>query len=128
LAVLERGHVRVALADREVALDGEALGLERLSVDLGDDLVRVVRLGAHDDRVGRGAAAVERVGAAAGAEGEDGGRGGRDEGGASGGAHVSAFLRAVPGPGGEWVGAAARSRSEERRVERVESAEGADSE
>ena len=48
-AALEGGEVGVALADLEVARDREAGLLERLRVDLGDDLVRVVGLRADDD-------------------------------------------------------------------------------
>ena len=56
--VLERGHVGVALTDVEVALDREAGALESLGVDLGDDLVRVVRLRTDDD--GRRVAGLRR--------------------------------------------------------------------
>jgi hypothetical protein len=62
---LDLGDVHLALADAEVALDGVAVLLERLGVELGDDLVRVVVLRADDDRLGRTAAvrgsAVQRI-------------------------------------------------------------------
>src|SRR5690606_8633503 len=51
VARFDRRDVRVALADLELALDGVPRVLERLRVDLGDDLVRVVRLRADDDRL-----------------------------------------------------------------------------
>src|SRR5690606_36915298 len=52
-AGLDLRHVGIALPDAELSLHGVARALERLGVDLRDDLVRVVRLGADDDRVGR---------------------------------------------------------------------------
>src|SRR5690606_9650322 len=48
--------VGVALADAELALDGEAVVLEGLRVDLGDDLVGEVRLRSDDDGVAAGLA------------------------------------------------------------------------
>ena len=52
-AVLDLGDVHLALADAEVALDRVAVLLERLRVELGDDLVRVVVLRTDDDRLRR---------------------------------------------------------------------------
>ena len=56
-AALDLGDVDLALADLELAIDGVAVLLERLGVDLGDDLVRVVVLRTDDDRLGRAAVA-----------------------------------------------------------------------
>ena len=52
-AVLDLGDVHLALADAEVALDRVAVLLERLRVELGDDLVGVVVLRTDDDRLRR---------------------------------------------------------------------------
>ena len=51
-AALDLGDVDLALADPELAIDGVAVLLERLGVELGDDLVGVVVLRADDDRLG----------------------------------------------------------------------------
>ncbi len=85
LAGLESRDVRVALAGVEgVARHLEPGVLERLGVDLGDDLVRVVRLRADDDRVAAGSRRLglgcERVaGRAAGGDERDAGEDGRAE-------------------------------------------------
>src|SRR5699024_5863715 len=47
-AVLELGHVHLALADLELPGDGVPVGLQDLREQLGDDLVGVVGLGADD--------------------------------------------------------------------------------
>ena len=65
--VLHRRDVGLAAADAELLADGEAVGLQRLRVDLGDDL-RLREVGrAHDDRlqITGDRAAAERVRAAA---------------------------------------------------------------
>ena len=66
--VPDRGDVGLAAADAELAADREAVGLQRLRVDLGDDL-RLREVGRADDdrlQVAGDLAAAERVGTAAG--------------------------------------------------------------
>ena len=60
------GHVDLALADPQLAFDRESGALERLGVDLGQDLVRVVVLRPHHDRGRVPAPSLQRVGRAAG--------------------------------------------------------------
>ncbi len=64
---LHRGNVGLAAADAELAADVETVGLQRLRVDLGDDLGLGEVGGAHLDRlqVTRDLTAAERIGAAA---------------------------------------------------------------
>ena len=49
--VLDRGDVGFAAADAELPADGEAVGLQRLRLDLGDDLGLGEVGGADDDRL-----------------------------------------------------------------------------
>src|SRR5690349_21234482 len=65
--VLHRRDIRFAAADAELTADGEAVGFQRLGVELGDDL-RLGEVGRTDlDRleISGYLSAAERVGAAA---------------------------------------------------------------
>src|SRR5213593_4274759 len=65
--VLDRGDVGFAAADAVLLADGEAVRLQRLRPDLGDDLGLREVGGAHDDRleVTGDSSAAQWVGAAA---------------------------------------------------------------
>ena len=98
VAGLDLGQVDLALSDLVLARDRIARRLQHLGVDLGDDLVGIVLLAAHDNGPGSRVLGVlrgERISAeSAGAEraGHSGQAGDRENAAASGGRHQESFL------------------------------------
>ena len=101
-AGLELGQVDLALADLVLPGDSQAHFLQHLGVELGDDLVGVVLLAAHDDGTGCRVVRIsggERILAEpAGAEGarQSSQAGSCEEATAGGGEHQESFLWRVP--------------------------------